>query len=147
MNEGDVILTVLNQSDGTSKTRPAVVLREMPLFGDLLVCGVSRQLQQEIKDFVEIVSPADTDYASSGLVSASLIRLGFLAMLPRKQIPGVIGNISSERHQRLLNDLVLTNNDFSEFGFQLGGGLNSLFASNGAHVDSRVEVSEDWRGR
>lgn len=30
MKEGDVILTPVPQADGTIKTRPAVILREMP---------------------------------------------------------------------------------------------------------------------
>jgi len=41
MKEGAIVLTPLPQSDGKIKNRPAVVLREMPLFGDFLVCGVS----------------------------------------------------------------------------------------------------------
>ena len=43
MKEGAIVLTPLPQSDGKIKNRPAVVLREMPLFGDFLVCGVSTQ--------------------------------------------------------------------------------------------------------
>jgi mRNA interferase MazF len=39
------------------------------------------------------------------LVSDSLIRLGFLAVLPCKKILGSIGSISTERHQRLLHKL------------------------------------------
>jgi mRNA interferase MazF len=44
MNEGDIALTALPQSDGSVKPRPAVLLRRMPPFGDWLVCGVSTQL-------------------------------------------------------------------------------------------------------
>jgi mRNA interferase MazF len=40
MKEGDVVLTPLVQANGAIKNRPAVVLREMPPFSDLLVCGV-----------------------------------------------------------------------------------------------------------
>jgi mRNA interferase MazF len=31
-----------------------------------------------------------------------VVRLGFLAVLPRKSIPGIIGSIAPERHRRLL---------------------------------------------
>ena len=85
MKEGDVILTPISQADGSVKNRPAVVLREMPRYHDLLVCGVSTQIHQRVEGFDEIVSPGDPDFSSSGLLSESLIRLGFLAVLPRKR--------------------------------------------------------------
>jgi mRNA interferase MazF len=105
MKEGDVILTPIPQADGSVKNRPAVVLREMPRYHDLLVCGVSTQLHQRVEGFDEIVSPGDPDFSSSGLLSESLIRLGFLAVLPRKSIAGSIGAISQERRKRLLTRL------------------------------------------
>lgn len=36
MKESDIILTPLPQADGTTKTRPALLLRERPPFGDCL---------------------------------------------------------------------------------------------------------------
>jgi mRNA interferase MazF len=105
MKEGDVILTPVPQADGMVKNRPAVVLCEMPPFTDLLVCGVSTQVRQAVKDFDEIISPQDSDFESSGLLSESLIRLGFLAVIPRKNIAGAIGSVSLERHKKLMNRL------------------------------------------
>lgn len=105
MKQGDVILTSVPQADGKLKNRPAIILREMPFYGDLLLCGVSTQLYQCIKGFDELISPEDEDFESSGLMAKSLIRLGFLAVLPRKQIMGTIGKISIERHKRLLKTL------------------------------------------
>jgi len=58
-----------------------------------------------VRGFDEIISPSDSDFASSGLKSESLIRLGFLAVLPRAKIAGSIGSISSDRHKRLLKAL------------------------------------------
>ncbi len=105
MTEGDVVLTPVPQADGTIKNRPAVFLREMPPFKDLLVCGISTQLRQEVKGFDELISPSDADFASSGLVRESLIRLGFLAVLPQNRVAGKIGSISPESHRRLLEKL------------------------------------------
>lgn len=105
MKQGDVILTPVSQADEKLKSRPAIILREMPSYGDLLVCGVSTQLYQYVKGFDEIISPADEDFKSSGLLSESLIRLGFLAVLPRSRILGSIGAISSKRHKHLLKTL------------------------------------------
>lgn len=105
MKEGDIVLTPVPQADGSIKNRPAILLREFPPYRDFLVCGVSTQLRQEVKGFDEIISPSDPDFASSGLKSESLIRLGFLAVLPRAKIAGSIGSISTERHERLLKTL------------------------------------------
>jgi len=105
MTQGDIVLTPISQADGRVKNRPAIALREMPPYRDFLVCGVSTQLRQYVKDFDEIISPTDDDFESSGLLSKSVMRLGFLAVLPRKSIAGSIGSISSIRHKRLLKTL------------------------------------------
>ena len=93
MQEGDVVLTPVPQADGTVKHWPAIVLREMPVYRDGLVCGVSTQLQQYVPGFDDLISPADADFAASGLVAPSLIKLGFLAVVPRRNILGTIGAI------------------------------------------------------
>ncbi len=105
MKEGDVVITPVPQADGELKDRPAIFLREMPFYRDLLVCGVSTQFHQYVEEFDEVISLADADFKSSGLRSKSLIRLGFLAVLPRHRVLGSIGSISPERHRRLLSKL------------------------------------------
>jgi mRNA interferase MazF len=47
----------------------------------------------------------DVVLAPSGLITASLVRLGFLAVLPRRSVIGSIGAISSERYERLIKRL------------------------------------------
>jgi mRNA interferase MazF len=105
MNEGDVVITPLPQADGQLKNRPAIVLRKMPPFGDLLVCGVSSQTHLAVKDFDEVIEPQQPDFPTSGPKTASVIRLGFLATLPTRSFVGRIGAISAERHGRLLTRL------------------------------------------
>lgn len=105
MKEGDVVIIAMPQANGSVKNRPTIILREMPPFQDMLVCGVSTQLHQEVKDFDEIIAPNDSDFAASSLVGKSLIRLGFLTVVPQSRIVGVIGAISSERHRGLLEKL------------------------------------------
>ena len=63
MNEGDVILTPVPQANGVVKNRPAIFLREMPPYRDVLVCGVSTQLHQEVKGFDEVIQLSDPDFA------------------------------------------------------------------------------------
>jgi len=53
---------------------PSLILREMPPYGDLLVCGVSTQLHQEAAGFDDPIRPGDADFAASGLKAPSLIR-------------------------------------------------------------------------
>jgi mRNA interferase MazF len=105
MKEADIVLTPILQADGQMKNRPALILREMPRFKDFLVCGISTQLHQKVKDFDEIISKKDADFAGSGLVVDSLIRLAFLAVLPSTKIIGSIGSISNKRHRKLLKNL------------------------------------------
>jgi mRNA interferase MazF len=105
MREGDVALAVMPQFDQRAKSRPVIVLREMPTHRDVPVCGVSTQLQQRIRDFDQLISPDDSDFRASGLLAESLIRLGFLVVLPRSRIAGSIGSISPQRHRHLLKTL------------------------------------------
>ena len=56
MKEGDVVIVAMPQANGTIKNRPTIVLREMPPFQDMLVCGVSSQLHQAVKDLTKLLS-------------------------------------------------------------------------------------------
>lgn len=105
MREGDVVIALFPQSDGSIKNRPALILREMPPFKDFLICGVSTQLRQKVEDFDEVISLTDSDFVQSGLISESLIRLGFLVTVPSNRIGGVIGSVSGERRKRLMRNL------------------------------------------
>ncbi len=105
MREGDVVLTPLPQINGAVKTRPALLLRRLPPFGDFLVCGISTQLKRAVTDFDDVIRRGDADFKGSGLLADSVFRLGFLAVLPRSKIAGSIGAVSSDRHQRMLTQL------------------------------------------
>lgn len=105
MKVADIILMPMPQADGGVKNRPALLLRELPPFGDFLACGISTQLHQAVPNFDEIIAKSDPDFAASGLVDSSVIRLGFLAILPRQKILGTMGEIAVHRHARLLTNL------------------------------------------
>ena len=105
MKEGNIVLTPIPQSNQEIKNRPALILRIMPRYQDFLVCGISSQLKQYVRDFDEIILGDDDDFESSGLVKVSVIRLGFLTVIPSRQIIGSIGSISIIRHRRLLQNL------------------------------------------
>ncbi len=105
MKEAEIVIAAFPQSDGILKRRPALILREMPPFRDFLICGISTRSHQQVKDFDEIIAPDDEDFETSGLETQSLVRLGFLLVLPRNQITGSIGSITKERHRILLQNL------------------------------------------
>jgi mRNA interferase MazF len=84
------------------KLRPALVIADLPgPFGDVLVCGISSQLRQEIPQWDERLSPADPDFGDSGLKVASVIRLNWLAAVSPAASAGVLGSIAVERLARL----------------------------------------------
>jgi len=66
---------------------------------------VSTQIQHAVPAFDEIIRPGDEDFPPSGLKAVSVIRLGFLAVLPRDHFSGKIGSIASARHSQLLKNL------------------------------------------
>ena len=105
MRVGDVVLAELLQADGAFKFRPTIILARMEPIGDLLICGVSTQLRHEIRGFDEVISFEAEDFLDSGLLQASLIRVGFLATYPKSRIAGILGAISSERLLRLRGKL------------------------------------------
>jgi mRNA interferase MazF len=81
------------------------VLCSLRPFDDLLVCGISSQLQVAVQDFDEMVAPGDADFAATGLAAPSLIRLGFVSTVARTAVKGRIGAIEPARHRRLLMKL------------------------------------------
>jgi mRNA interferase MazF len=78
----------------------------MPPFGDWLVCGISGQLHQEVKGFDVVVLDNDPHFVATGLRNSSVIRLGYLAVVPKKDIPGIIDAIDSGTLKLLLQRLV-----------------------------------------
>lgn len=105
MKAGDIVLAPMPQADRLAKNRPALVLGLFAPFDDVLLCGLSTQLHQEVSGFDELIVPSDQDFDDSGLKAPSLIRLGFLATIPCSAIKGRMGRLSVARRQRLLRRL------------------------------------------
>ena len=66
---------------------------------------ISSQLSQEISSFDEIISKEDSDFTSSGLKFASVIRISRLAVVHKTIMVGAIGEISTDRLIRIKNRL------------------------------------------
>lgn len=100
---GQVVVFRFPQTDLVrGKLRPALILDKLPSkHDDWLVCMISTQLTQQIEGFDEFIRAGDTDFEGSGLKSASLIRLGRLAVVEGKMLIGATGEIDVEQLARL----------------------------------------------
>ena len=103
MRPGEIVLLRMPQLDlSPGKLRPVLVMADLPgPFGDVLVCGISSQIHQEIPQWDERLTPTDPDFGSSGLKVASVIRLNWLAAVSPTASAGGLGAISLERLTRL----------------------------------------------
>lgn len=66
---------------------------------------ISSQLQQEVKNYDEIISNTDNAFITSNLKMASLIRIFRLAVVDEKILIGSIGSISDARLQNIKTKL------------------------------------------
>jgi mRNA interferase MazF len=88
------------------KLRPALLLEKLPgEYDDWLICMISSQTSQNISGFDEIVKDSDQDFEQSGLKVASVIQVGRLAVVSGEILLGAIGEISSERLNRVKKNL------------------------------------------
>ena len=100
--EASIVLVALPQADGLVKRRPALVLREMRPFGDLLLAGISTKLHQAVPEFDELLLAGDPDFVASGLSAPSVVRLGYLAAVARAKVVGRMGELPAARHRAML---------------------------------------------
>jgi len=107
MQEGNIVLIDFPQSGGGSKVRPALILKRLPKYNDFLVCGISTQIGQFIKDFDEILNEEDGFFIKTGLHKTSVVRLFFLAVVSEDDISGSIGKIPTNMHRNLLERLAM----------------------------------------
>jgi mRNA interferase MazF len=104
---GQVVLFRFPQTDlEEGKLRPALLLGRLPgEHDDWLICMISSQIRHHVPGFDEVVQEADADFAGSGLKVPSVIRVGRLAVVEGEILLGAIGQIASERLQRIKSRL------------------------------------------
>ena len=104
---GQIVLFRFPQTNlATGKTRPALLLGKLPgPYGDWLICMISSQMHQYIKDFDEIVDTSDPDFANSGLKMSSVIRVGRVAVVEESTLLGAVGEIDADRLKRIKKNL------------------------------------------
>jgi|SRR5687767_1098112 len=104
---GQVVVFRFPQADlGEGKLRPALLLGRLPgSYDDWLICMISSQTRQYVQGFDEIVQEDDNDFGESGLKVTSVIRVGRLAVVSGEILIGAIGQVSSERLDRVKKHL------------------------------------------
>jgi len=102
-SEGQIVLFRFPQTDQTAgKLRPALVIRRLPgQHNDWLICMISSNLDQEVPEFDEVITPDDFDFKESGLKVASLIRIGRIAVVDGDILLGKLGQIDAQRLLRI----------------------------------------------
>jgi len=93
LSEGDLIVAELPQADGRTKPRPVLLLRELPGFGDFLVCGISSQIHQAQDGFDQIIADTDDFFGATGLQVSSVVRLNFLSTLTTRRMTRHLGRV------------------------------------------------------
>ena len=104
---GQIVLFKFPQADlAEGKLRPALLLAKLPSrYDDWLICMISSQTQQTIENFDEVVNENDPDFTASGLKNTSVIRVGRLAVVEGQILLGAIGEVSTERLQRIKKNI------------------------------------------
>lgn len=104
---GQIVLFPFPQANlAAGKTRLALLLGKLPgPYTDWLICMISSQLYQYIKEFDEFVDISDPDFANSGLKMSSIIRIGRLAVVEESILLGAVGEIDTERLKRIKKNL------------------------------------------
>ncbi|MCA9935879.1 MAG: type II toxin-antitoxin system PemK/MazF family toxin [Ardenticatenaceae bacterium] len=103
MTPGDIVLIRFPQTDlQAGKLRPALVVAIAPgRHTDLLLALITSRTYQAIPKFDEIITPTDSDYATTGLKTRSFIRLARLTSVDPSIINARLGHISPERLRQI----------------------------------------------
>ena len=104
---GQVVVFRFPQTDlEEGKLRPALLLGKLPgEYDDWLICMISSQTRQYIAGFDEVIEDSSKNLKQSGLKVTSVIRVGRLAVVSGEILLGAIGEISSERLNRVKKNL------------------------------------------
>jgi mRNA interferase MazF len=100
---GQIVLFKFPQADlEQGKLRPALLINKLPGdYDDWLICMISSQMHHYVSGFDEIIQEDDPDFVESGLKTASVIKIGRLAVVDGNMLLGATGKIASDRLRRI----------------------------------------------
>lgn len=93
MKAGDICKVALIQPDGSRKDRPALLIKEVPPFGDWIVAAITSQQRNPINGVDILIEDSHYAFNVTGLRKSSLLRLGFLNTLNKALVIGKIGEL------------------------------------------------------
>ncbi len=104
---GHIAYVKMPNSDlSQGKNRPVLVLGKCPgKFDDWLICPISSRLHQATPGLDELVNSSDPDFAGTGLVVPSVIRVCRLAVVEGSLLQGAIGSLEPARLTRVMASL------------------------------------------
>jgi mRNA interferase MazF len=106
MEKGSIVLIGLPQSDGSYKTRPAVLLKKIAPYNDWLLCIISTKIQNQIKRVDILVDESHPDFRNTRLKTASLIRVAMIYTIPLHSIQGKIGSVSNNTYDTIISNFI-----------------------------------------
>lgn len=104
---GQVAILRFPHTDLSSgKPRPVLLIAPVPgVHDDWLICMLSTQLQHVFEGFDELIDQSQSDFQSSGLKIASVVRIARLAVVSADLLVGTIGEVDPERLKRVQGKL------------------------------------------
>jgi mRNA interferase MazF len=104
---GQIVLVPFPRTDQTTRRlRPTLLIARLPgPYDDWLTCIISSQLWHYVDGFDEIIDTTSPDFLRSGLKSASVVRVGRLAVIEGSLLFGSVGEVAPERLERIKTNL------------------------------------------
>ena len=100
------ILRFPNTDLSSGKPRPVLLIARVPgVHDDWLICMLSTQLQHVSEGFDELIDQSQSDFLSSGLRIASVVRIARLAVVSANLLVGAIGEVGTDRLKRVQGKL------------------------------------------
>lgn len=91
MEAGRVVKVAMPQADGVWTSRPAVLVKAFPPYGDWLMVGISGSLDLAVPDLDIPIGSNHPSFLSARLKYPGIIRLGHAHVVAADRIEGVIG--------------------------------------------------------
>lgn len=91
---GDIVLATIPFTDlQASKVRPALIVSAGQIGDDVVLAAISSNLRNNSCGFDLLIDPADSDFASTGLRLASVVRTHHLVTVDRRIIARRLGQL------------------------------------------------------
>jgi mRNA interferase MazF len=117
MNKGDIVLIPFPFTDlSQTKLRPAIILWADSTGNDVTLCFISSQKIDNLSPGEFLLDATDPEFSSTGLKTASKVRVTRMVTIDRKLIIRRLGKLSSNQIL-ILNSSIIKEFNLSGSGF------------------------------